>query len=464
MKTKKYIQSKIIFFLGVILISTVSCERGLTDDAELATYPTTGGIFIDAFTGGLDYYPFQGSYTDAFSVDENEKYLGTASMRFDIPVFGQGYGGATFQSLAPRDLSGYDALTFWAKATKGADINEIGFGIDGDTDNKYRVVLQNLQLSTTWKKYIIPIPDPSKLIQEKGMFWYAEGAENEFDEGGYTFWIDELQFEKLGTIAQPKPQILNGEDVTRQTFNGITSQISGTQTFNLGTGENVTLDVAPSYFEFDSSDFGVASVNESGVVTVTGAGTTMITATLGNVKAIGSLTLSSLGDFQLPTAPTVAASNVISIFSDVYTNVPIDYYNGYWAPYQTTQSEDFNVGGDNILNYTNFNFVGTSFSNPTVNGSAMTMVHFDIYVPGSLDPGATLKITIRDFGADGVDGGTDDTNQDIILNSSDLLSNNWVSLDYALTLANKSNLGLIIYNNEGSNLTNFYLDNVYFYY
>jgi hypothetical protein len=28
------------------------------------------------------------------------------------------------------------------------------------------------------KKYIIPIPDASKLRAERGLFWYAEGAEN----------------------------------------------------------------------------------------------------------------------------------------------------------------------------------------------------------------------------------------------------------------------------------------------
>jgi hypothetical protein len=37
------------------------------------------------------------------------------------------------------------------------------------------------------------------------MFWYAEGPEN---GNGYTFWIDELKYEKLGTVAQPRPAIL----------------------------------------------------------------------------------------------------------------------------------------------------------------------------------------------------------------------------------------------------------------
>ncbi|MBK7097029.1 MAG: hypothetical protein IPH57_18995 [Saprospiraceae bacterium] len=40
--------------------------------------------------------------------------------------------------------------------------------------------------------------------------------------------------------------------------------------------------------------------------------------------------------------------NVSSIFSDTYTNIPVDYYNGYWQPYQTTLSADFEVNGDRI--------------------------------------------------------------------------------------------------------------------
>ena len=45
------------------------------------------------------------------------------------------------------------------------------------------------------------------------MFWYAEGPEN---GDGYTFWIDELKYEKLGTIAQPRPAIFGGEDLVQK--------------------------------------------------------------------------------------------------------------------------------------------------------------------------------------------------------------------------------------------------------
>jgi hypothetical protein len=175
------------------------------------------------------------------------------------------------------------------------------------------------------------------------------------------------------------------------------------------------------------------------------------------------MTINSMGRFALPDAPTHAAADVISIFSDAYENVPIDFYNGYWEPYQTTTSADFDVNGDNILGYENFNFVGHQFGSPTVNGSQMTHFHFDVFVPGTLDPGAQLKVTIKDFGANGADGGGDDTTQEFTLTSANLTGDGWSSVDVALSLSPKTKIGQLIYENNNTNLTALYLDNVYFY-
>ena len=123
----------------------VSCDRPYSDDIEFAGYSENGDVFIDGFSAGLQYLPFDGSKLDAFSVDTDVKYEGSASMRFDVPNFGdpQGaYAGAIFPTSTPRDLSGYDALTFYAKATKAATINEIGFGNDFD-ENKFVVTKNN---------------------------------------------------------------------------------------------------------------------------------------------------------------------------------------------------------------------------------------------------------------------------------------------------------------------------------
>ena len=466
MKNRKFMYSKITFLLGLVFIINVSCERDPSDDLEFATFPNNAEVFIDGFTGGLDYFPFEGSYLEAFSVDEQTKYRGSASMRFDIPspndpLINGTYGGATFNLDSPRDLSGFDALTFWAKASEGKTINEIGFGV-ADID-KYRTVIDGLQLSTNWKKYIIPIPDPSKLNAEKGMFFYGES-----DVDGYTFWIDELQFEKLGTIGQPRPAILNGNDVTEQTFTGSTINIAGrglTQTFNLESGINQTVFAAPSYFTFSSTDVDIARVSELGIVSIVGSGTATITATLGGVKAAGSLTLESLGSFSSAPIPTRAPSNVISIFSDAYTNVPVDYYNGFFTPDgQTTLggAPPATLGDGQVINYTNLNFVGIGMFDEVspVNATAMTHLHVDINVQEAMDSGDFINIQLLNS------VGNNETSGTVKINSSKLLTDQWVSLDIPLSdfagLGSRTEIGLLFFISD-STISNIFVDNIYFY-
>ena len=64
--------------------------------------------------------------------------------------------------------------------------------------------------------------------------------------------IDELQFEKLGTIAQPRPSIFDGADVPIQTFAGVITPVASLkQTFNLGdtrTKPFLSLQVISIYF------------------------------------------------------------------------------------------------------------------------------------------------------------------------------------------------------------------------
>lgn len=469
MKIRKFDYLKITLLL--VLLFTVSCERDLSDEAEFATFPKTAEVFIDGFSGGLEYLPFNGSKLDAFSVDNETKYDGTAAMRIDVPNNGDpkgGYAGAIFRDSNGRDLSEFDALTFWAKASQAATISEIGFGVDFGED-KYVVTQQNLRISTTWTKYSIPIPDPYKLTLEKGMLFYSAGPEN---NNGYSFWIDELQFEKLGTIAQPKPAILNGEDVFQTSFIGSSIDLSSglTLTVNLASGTNQTVSLAPGYFTFSSTDVDVARVSELGIVSIVGNGTAEITAILAGVKAEGSLTVEVLGEFNPAPIPAIDPSQVISIFSDAYTNVPVDFYNGYYAPFQTTTSNDFAVNGDNVLNYENYNFVGIEFNQnvPTINGSAMTKMHVDIFVPDSFDPASTLRINLVDFGADAAFGGGDDSSVSttISVNSTPaLITGQWISIELDITgLTNRNNLGQIVFDAAGDTTprpSSFYVDNIY---
>lgn len=465
---------KVRLFLPLILTLVLAgCERELSDDVVPATFSTTGDIFTDNFVGmGEDFYlPFADSKLDAFFVDNTEGFESRASYRVDVPNASDpegSYAGAILRIDGPgRDLSSFDALTFYAKASQGITLSEVGFGQDF-LENKHQVSVSDIAVGTNWTKYIIPIPDAEKLIQERGVFWYSDGTE-ETNGQGYILWFDEIRFEKLGTIAHPRPAIFNGSDVRVESFVGGSTSVEGfIETFNLANGEDITVTVNPSYFTFTSSDPSIAAVDESGQVTVVGAnGTTTITATLAGTEAAGSLTLISQGTFTPAPEPTRDPSSVISIFSDVYNNEPVDFYNGFYEPFQTTTSNDFTVNGDNILSYENFNFVGIEFNQdvPTINGKLATHFHMDVFVPGSIPPNAELRIALVDFGQNGTFGGDDDTQ---ILEDFDLgsVANRWISLDMDITGLNpKTNLGQIVLSGDGPGTppSSFYADNLYFY-
>lgn len=476
MKNRKYIYLKNSFVLGLFFAASVSCDREISDEVQFANFPNSPEVFIDGFTGGLNYFPFEGSYFQAFTVDQETKYNGTSAMRFDVPNVGDplgAYAGAIFRTEIARDLSGYDALTFWAKGTQAGLINEIGFGQDFE-ENKY-LVTTDLQLTSNWKKYVIPIPDATKLIAERGMFWYAEGPEN---GKGYTFWIDELKFEKLGTIAQPRPSILNGEDKVETQFMGNSLSMANyglKQTFNLESGINQTVTPAPAYFSFKSSNIEVARVSDTGIVTLVGTGTSKITASIGGVKATGSLTVNVPGKFPVAPVPSLAQNNVISIFSDKYTNVPVNYYNGYWAPYQTTRGEQTTIDGQNVLNYTEFNFVGTQLTTP-LNISEMTHFSVDIMMlelPTDIDLLLTFKnenSAATTFQQNRIGQSYQlDPRAPVVYPSSNFEAGVWSTIKIPIrptseTSLDKTGVNLIIIENiKSSNVKTIYVDNMYFY-
>jgi len=461
MTKRNIFYSTITIFIIFSALLFTSCERD-PNVLEPADYPVDPEVFIDGFSAGLNYAAFGGSKVTAFDVVNDIKYSGTSSMRIEVPDFEDpngAYAGGAYFTTVGRNLSGFDALTFWAKSSQPANIDIVGIGNDlGESKNLASIT--GLAVNTNWKKYYIPIPDPSRFKAERGMFFYSEGPEN---NNGYTIWFDEVKFEKLGTIAHPQHSILNGQDQILTSFVGVSTKIGGlVSIFNLPTGINQTVNVSPAYFNFVSSNESIATVDEFGNVSVVGGpGNAEITATNGDTEANGSLTIISRGVFEHAPTPTRNPANVISIYTEAYPNVPVDYYNGYWAPYQTTLSEDFAVDGDNILNYTNFNFVGIQFTSPTINATSMTHLHLDIFIPNTLSANTQFKIEMVDFGSGGNVTGAFTTN---ILVSQ---SQQWISLDIPLSsftgLSRRNNLAQIIFVDVNERISSFYADNIYFY-
>ena len=468
----KKLNMKYKWLIALLILISFGCERDVSEDAVLAEFPNTPDVFTDSPVGmGTEFYlPFDGSKQTAWTVDDEVSYRGEASMRFDIPNANDpdgSFAGAIFRiDGSGRNLTDYDALTFWAKASQGVVVDQFGFGEDF-LENRYVTTLTGTSLSTTWKKIIIPLPDPSVYENERGMFRYADGTD-ETGGNGYTFWVDELKYEKLGTIAQPRPAIQNGQDAYAQNFIGGQLTVSGlTQTYNTASGDDVTTNIEPSFFEFSSSDEDVATVNENGEINIVGIGRSTITATMNGEPAEGSILVESFGDFTPAPTPDRNQESVISIFSDVYQNRPVDFFNGFYEPFQTTTSSDFVVDGDNVLYYLNFNFVGIEFNQtvPTINGKLATHLHLDVFVPIDPPSNTGLQIDLVDFGADGsFDGGDDTTISQGFSNGFE--QGEWTQIDFDISNLNpRTNLGQIILADIGGTTppSEFFVDNIYFY-
>lgn len=462
---KHYIK---LSLLAAVIIVHSGCERKKSDDAILPSFATTGEIFTDNFIGlGSNFYfPFADAKPDVFSVDMKEGYQSNASIRIDVPNNtdpGGTYAGAIFRvDGAGRDLSGYDALTFYVKASTGIKLGEAGFGLNYLGD-KNRVSTSNVNVGTNWSKVIIPIPDPFKLTNERGVFWFSAGTQGTAGSG-YALWFDEVKFERLGTVGKPNSTILNGSTNTVKTFIGASINLTGLgHVYNLVNGTDIVVTSSAAYYDFKSSNPAVASVNDSGIVKVITTGTAEITATVNGVPAKGKLIIESKGDFPGAPVPTRPQSDVKSIFSDAYTiETPSNFTPAFGG--STTSTEVLTTSKGEVLQYTNNNYTGIMFANP-VDASGLGFLHIDAYVENAA---TSIGIQIRDIGGNklietdvntGFPIGDDKDNRS---NIAGFQSGVWKSFDIPLNgniLNQKNNLGAIII--VGGAL--FYLDNIYFY-
>ncbi|QSE97438.1 immunoglobulin-like domain-containing protein [Fulvivirga lutea] len=152
-------------------------------------------VFDDDFGTGVSFVAFGGSINDV-SVVTSESHTGTSSLQIEVPA--AEYTGGAFVVDPGRDVSGYDKLTFWAKASKAATLNVAGVGNDNVTTVNQTEVT-NLALTTEWQQFTIVPTDPSVLTANKGLFHFAEGA----DEGIYTIWLDDIVYEVDGGGGTP---------------------------------------------------------------------------------------------------------------------------------------------------------------------------------------------------------------------------------------------------------------------
>lgn len=78
-----------------------------------------------------------------------------------------------------------------------------------------------------------------------------------------------------------------------------------------------------------------------------------------------------------PTPPTYQSGKVISIFSDAFTSLTGTNFNPGWG--QATVQSIIQIGSDNVLKYSNFNYQGTEFTHVFPIATGMDFLHIDVW-------------------------------------------------------------------------------------
>ncbi len=154
-----------------------------------------------------------------------------------------------------------------------------------------------------------------------------------------------------------------------------------------------------------------------------------------------------------PTPPAKNAADVISIFSDAYTNVSgTNYFPDWGQGNQGSSWAMFNLNGNNILQYINLSYQGIQFGS-AVDASGMKFLHIDVWTPD------VTGIDI--YPIDGNGAGEKFVHKD-------LTANEWNSFDIPLTDFTNQGLPLnnviqfkVVATNWAAGTA--FIDNIYFY-
>ena len=119
------------------------------------------------------------------------------------------------------------------------------------------------------------------------------------------------------TLTVPSLSSLSVTPANPSVFVGITQQFTATGTYSDGTNQNITTQVT-----WGSSNTSVATINTSGLAQGVAIGSSVITATLGNVSGNTSLTVTTSGGASNVLSVTVNGSLCSSSTSSNYPNKP----------------------------------------------------------------------------------------------------------------------------------------------
>ena len=178
-------------------------------------------------------------------------------------------------------------------------------------------------------------------------------------------------------------------------------------------------------------------------------------AALGNVVVAGNAVTPQEPLTAAPT-PTRPAANVVSMFSNAYTNVTVDTWRTDWSNATLT---DLQIAGNDTKKYSALSFVGVEATSSPINATAMTAFHVDAWTANM----TAFRVKLVDFGADAAFGGGDDVEHEITFTPT---QNAWNSYDIPMAdfggLITRGHIAQLIFSGLPDAAGVVYIDNVYF--
>ncbi|MCF8322644.1 MAG: T9SS type A sorting domain-containing protein [Flavobacterium sp.] len=235
---------------------------------------------------------------------------------------------------------------------------------EGRYDNPFEIILKNqISFATTGVKTITFDFYQATAIARPILVKVEAGTGDTFATNGY-----EVQ---VNTTATAGWQTLS--------FNFASCRESYPQT---GTNKNIVGSYKKMYILID---FGLAPASTAAIDNITG----------GSQGAPIVVVADPAPTTAAPTPPARNAVDVISLFSNAYTNKTIENWS---ANYDTADISDVVIAGNDTKKVNFTNFLGVQFTTPAnrIDATPMTNFHIDLWIPSStatLDKSFNLKLS-----------------------------------------------------------------------
>lgn len=452
-----------VFIDNVSVVEVVNtCSNGIQDGTETGvdcggtcapcstSVPTTNAPTPTHLQANVVSI-FSDSYTNiATNLNPNWGQSGSVNPNFTVTTGNNilAYTNFNYQGtdVTPTNLSAMEYLhvDVWSNANPGSTILKVSPISNAGGASEFLVTINHVQ--GQW--YSVDIPKSAFT----GMTW-TNVYQMKFAANGpgstvpADFYFDNIYFWK--TAVDPSADAtLSDLKVDGTTIAGFGSTIQN-YNYELLTGTTVIPQITS-----------VTTTNPSATYVITQATALPGSATVAVTSSNSSVTNTYTINFVLtgpstnaPTPPNRATSDVISLFSDAYTNIPVTEWS---TPWDDSNFQDIVLSGNNIKKINFGNFLGVQLAN-YVDATSMTHFHMDYYIEAGVNlVGKVLNPKWSNHAAQAGETSA------LLLTHLPTTTGSWVSIDVPLTSFGGAQSREALYQFLiTSNLGSVYVDNIY---